>query len=341
MEALPRRAIFRHITITIFGSRWIRCVTNTTLKICGLRSGTVEDMVMRVGRTGASSSPDTRVSKAVGCALALPLRPVVADTLSIRLRNQLCSIRPHRRLFEDHSRRHPGRCRADSACGILSLKLSFISPHNRWCVILRRSRRHLYDQRDGHSPPAGSGRKRLRCEPSSWSPLTSAIGTEMALGLSRSRPLGGHDPYSSSKACVEILAPRIASLIFAERLEASGRPRHRESRQRYRRRRLVRRPADSGLDSRLHRWRASADSQPAVSSSMAACTGADRRLPYWERSCLRVARLADAWNFGPGDDDAWPVERIATTMARRWVVGNLVVIDSRVSTRPTPQARFQ
>ncbi len=40
---------------------------------------------------------------------------------------------------------------------------------------------------------------------------------------------------------------------------------------------------------------------------------------YWRRSCSRRDEsFADAWNFGPWDDDAWPVERIATTMAQRW-----------------------
>lgn len=37
-----------------------------------------------------------------------------------------------------------------------------------------------------------------------------------------------------------------------------------------------------------------------------------------ERLLAADKAFADAWNFGPWDDDAWPVERIADAMAQRW-----------------------
>ena len=41
--------------------------------------------------------------------------------------------------------------------------------------------------------------------------------------------------------------------------------------------------------------------------------------------------FADAWNFGPWDDDAWPVERIATAMSARWGGGATWVQDGEPS----------
>ena len=40
-----------------------------------------------------------------------------------------------------------------------------------------------------------------------------------------------------------------------------------------------------------------------------------------ERLLRGRTEFAAAWNFGPADEDAWPVERIATHMATRWGPG--------------------
>ena len=67
----------------------------------------------------------------------------------------------------------------------------------------REPRRDLRHQRHGHGPPArGRARTPPACAPSSSSPPTSATRTANGPGATaRTKPLGGHDPYSSSKAC--------------------------------------------------------------------------------------------------------------------------------------------
>jgi CDP-glucose 4,6-dehydratase len=39
------------------------------------------------------------------------------------------------------------------------------------------------------------------------------------------------------------------------------------------------------------------------------------------------AHYAEGWNFGPADDDAWPVERIVQRMCRQWGAGARYEID--------------
>jgi len=144
-------------------------------------------------------------------------------------------------------------------------------------------------------------------------------------------PLGGHDPYSSSKACVEILSASYRSSFFSpERLDEhhvalataragnvigggdwsedrllpdlirgflSGQPV------------LIRRPAS------IRPW------QHVLEPLAGYLTLAERLLSG-------DVAYANAWNFGPWDDDAWPVERIADAMAQRWGNGASWVRDT-------------
>ena len=50
-------------------------------------------------------------------------------------------------------------------------------------------------------------------------------------------------------------------------------------------------------------------------------------LALGERLLAGDIAFADAWNFGPCDDDAWPVGQIATEMARRWGNGASWITD--------------
>ena len=78
--------------------------------------------------------------------------------------------------------------------------------------------------------------------------------------------LGGHDPYSSSKACAELLTASFRESFFGSRAA----DRHGARRQRHRRRRLVGRPAHSRLRARARGARAGAAALPGRGAALAA-----------------------------------------------------------------------
>jgi CDP-glucose 4,6-dehydratase len=47
-----------------------------------------------------------------------------------------------------------------------------------------------------------------------------------------------------------------------------------------------------------------------------------------ERLLAEPGEFSSSYNFGPGDDDAWPVERIATKLVSLWGEGASWVCDS-------------
>ena len=86
-------------------------------------------------------------------------------------------------------------------------------------------------------------------------------------------PLGGYDPYSSSKACAEIVSAAYRQSYFpvSKLAEHKCAIATRTCRQRHRRRRLVARPAAPRSHPRLRCRRARAYPQPPLHSSVAAC----------------------------------------------------------------------
>ncbi|HEY1904096.1 MAG TPA: CDP-glucose 4,6-dehydratase [Terracidiphilus sp.] len=144
-------------------------------------------------------------------------------------------------------------------------------------------------------------------------------------------PLGGYDPYASSKACAEIVSAAYRSSFFpVDRLHehhvalATARAgnvigggdwsedrlipdliRGFQARQSV----LIRRP------NAIRPW------QHVLESLHGYITLAEQLLA--ER-----AQFASAFNFGPAPDDAWPVERIVTTAARMWGEGASWVRDA-------------
>lgn len=160
------------------------------------------------------------------------------------------------------------------------------------------------------------------------------VNREWHWGYRENEALGGYDPYSSSKACVEILTASYRSSFFntaeiakhgvalataragnvigggdwsEDRLLPdlvrgflTGAPV------------LIRRP------SAIRPWQ-------HVLEPVAGYLALGQRLLAHEMS------YADAFNFGPWDDDAWPVGRIATEMARRWGGGASWVTDEAES----------
>ena len=144
-------------------------------------------------------------------------------------------------------------------------------------------------------------------------------------------PLGGFDPYASSKACAEIVSAAYRSSFFPlDRLHehhvalataragnvigggdwsedrlipdlirgfSSGQPV------------LIRRP------SAIRPWQHVLD--PLHGYMMLA-----------QQLLAQHAKFATAYNFGPGDEDIWPVERIADKLVQMWGTGASWIRDS-------------
>lgn len=133
--------------------------------------------------------------------------------------------------------------------------------------------------------------------------------------------LGGHDPYSSSKACAEIVSAAYrSSFFFEDRPEehrvalATARAGNVIGGGDWSEDRLIPdliRGFQSGRPVRIRRPNAIRPWQHVLE-------------PLWgyrllaEQLMASSARFASAWNFGPSDDDAWPVERIADQMVTYW-----------------------
>jgi CDP-glucose 4,6-dehydratase len=146
------------------------------------------------------------------------------------------------------------------------------------------------------------------------------LNREWPWGYRETDPLGGHDPYSSSKACAEILCASYRSSFFSPESPDS---------------KVLLGTARAGNVIGGGDW----SEDRLIPDLIRGFIGGEPvpiRRPLsvrpWQHVLEPIAgylllgekllageeSFADAWNFGPWDDDAWPVERIATTMARRW-----------------------
>lgn len=137
-------------------------------------------------------------------------------------------------------------------------------------------------------------------------------------------PLGGHDPYSSSKACAEIVSEAYRSSFFSvERPEehrvalATARAGNVIGGGDWSEDRLIPdliRGFQSRQPVRIRRPRAIRPWQHVLEPIHGYIMLAERLLAGEEA-------FASAFNFGPGDGDAWPVERIADRMVAAWGEG--------------------
>ncbi len=138
--------------------------------------------------------------------------------------------------------------------------------------------------------------------------------------------LGGHDPYSSSKACAELLTAAYRASYFGGEgapLVASVRAGN------------VIGGGDWAAD------RLVPDLVRAFEAGVAPVIRAPDAVRPWqhvlealggyvmiaERLLAGERRFADAWNFGPGDEDARPVRWIVERMRQAWGGGEAAVID--------------
>lgn len=133
--------------------------------------------------------------------------------------------------------------------------------------------------------------------------------------------LGGYDPYASSKACAEILCAAYRSSFFPV--------------DRLREHRVAIATARAGNVIGGGDWsedRLIPDLIRGFCSGKPVLIRRPHAIRPWqhvleplhgyivlaEKLLAQDGQFASAFNFGPGDDDAWPVERIATKLADMW-----------------------
>lgn len=137
-------------------------------------------------------------------------------------------------------------------------------------------------------------------------------------------PLGGHDPYSSSKACAEIVVSAFRDSYFpAERLTdhrvaiATARAGNVIGGGDWSEDRLIPdliRGFTAGNAVLVRRPAAIRPWQHVLEPLQGYITLAEQML-------AENVQAASAFNFGPSDNDEWPVERIANKLASMWGTG--------------------
>jgi CDP-glucose 4,6-dehydratase len=134
-------------------------------------------------------------------------------------------------------------------------------------------------------------------------------------------PLGGYDPYASSKACAEIVSAAYRSSFFPiERLHEHG---------------VGLATARAGNVIGGGDWsedRLLPDLVRGFISGQPVLIRRPNAIRPWqhvleplhgymmlaEELLAKHAKFASSYNFGPSDDDIWPVERVATKLVQMW-----------------------
>jgi CDP-glucose 4,6-dehydratase len=134
-------------------------------------------------------------------------------------------------------------------------------------------------------------------------------------------PLGGYDPYASSKACAEIVSAAYRSSFFPlDRLQehhvavATARAGNVIGGGDWTEDRLIPdlvRGFVSGQPVLIRRPNAIRPWQHVLESLRG-------YLMLAEELLAQDAKVASSYNFGPSDEDIWPVERIATKLVHMW-----------------------
>jgi len=145
--------------------------------------------------------------------------------------------------------------------------------------------------------------------------------TGRSLPYSEVDPLGGRDPYSSSKACAELVAAAYRSSFFSEKPGASrtlgvatARAGNVIGGGDWAEDRLVPDIMRSFLDGR----RVLIRNPDAVRPWQHVLDALNGYLALLERMSYHAAQYAEAWNFGPDRADAQPVSWVVDRIARLW-----------------------
>lgn len=156
---------------------------------------------------------------------------------------------------------------------------------------------------------------------------------EWVWGYRETDPMGGHDPYSSSKGCAELVASAYRSSFF----NAKDYEKHRVALASVRAGNVI-----GGGD-----WatdRLIPDMIRAFSRGEAVVIRSPYAIRPWQhvleplRGYLLLAEqlwqhgseFAEGWNFGPNDEDAKPVQWIVQKLAERWGGGAAWRLDDRL-----------
>lgn len=147
-------------------------------------------------------------------------------------------------------------------------------------------------------------------------------------------PMGGHDPYSSSKGCAELAAaawrssyfdqdgPALATVRAGNVIGGGDWSQDRLIPD------LIR--AFEGGTAPLIR------SPEAVRPWQHVLEALGGYLAIAERLLAGDRRFADAWNFGPSDEDARPVSWMVERMRAAWSGGEADLLDTLIDTGPRP-----
>lgn len=151
---------------------------------------------------------------------------------------------------------------------------------------------------------------------------------ERESGYREDEPMGGHDPYSSSKGCAELVISAYRRSFFSAR-ESPGLASARAGN-------VI--GGGDWADDRLI---------PDILRSFEKAMPVVIRNPHATRPWQHVLEpltgyltlaealwhggheFAEAWNFGPSDEDAWPVQQIVERMVQRWGEGARWKLDGR------------
>ncbi len=153
---------------------------------------------------------------------------------------------------------------------------------------------------------------------------------ESALGYRENEPLGGYDPYSSSKACSELVTSAYRSSFFNPRDHkvhgvgvASARAGNVIGGGDWARDRLV----PDCVRAALGNEKIAVRNPGAVRPWQHVLEPLSGYLVLARKLCEDGPAYAEGWNFGPEDRDAWPVERIVRRFCEAWGVGASHEID--------------
>ena len=146
---------------------------------------------------------------------------------------------------------------------------------------------------------------------------------EWVWGYREQDPLGGYDPYSSSKACVEILTASYRRSFFSSESNdhsvaiATARAGNVVGGGDWSEDRLIPDLIRGFLDGKAVRIRYPGAIRPwqHVLDPLAGYLALGQRLLNNEMKC------ATAWNFGPSDEETWTVGQVADVMASKWSNG--------------------
>lgn len=144
---------------------------------------------------------------------------------------------------------------------------------------------------------------------------------EWMWGYREDEPMGGHDPYSSSKGCAELVTAAYRESFFSVReprrsqvVVASARAGNVIGGGDWAEDRLI----PDMIKAVMDRRRAFIRNPRAVRPWQHVLEPLHGYLMLAERLCEQHAAFASAWNFGPHDDDARPVSWIVERVASLW-----------------------